>query len=310
MKKILLYAFSVCTILYMILFPEKAIGETKNAIALCAEAIVPALFVFLICSQLLINTGFAKIIKKPFEKIMYPLFKINGAGALAVILGCLSGYPVGALCTCELYRNGDLSKNEAERLLGFCNNAGPLFIIGSVGTVMLKNKKIGYLLWVVNILSSVMCGMLLSLFKKDEKSENAKRGLSMSVRFSEAVSKSVKNAIVSVANICAYTILFSVVQSMMFLIFGINPISIVVSSAIEITSAINKMCMFESGFVSCGGILPYIAFALGFGGLCVHMQVVCAVRKTNLGLGGYFIGKSVQAFIFSAVVFLLTKRIL
>lgn len=311
-KKILSHVCFLSIIIYMLIFPKEATDEARKAVMLCADTIIPSLFVFLLCSNFLINTGFAKIIKKPFEKIMYPLFAINGSGALAMILGYVSGYPIGAVCTCELYKKGDLSKDEAERLLGFCNNAGPLFIVGSLGAIMLKSKESGYLLWLVHIVSSLISGMVLRLFSKVKVQKSVSTSSdSMIVGLLSAFSGSIKNAIISILNICAYTVLFSIVISMIFCIFGVNRISIMNASLIEITNSINKICLLKDElFGGRAGALPYIAFALGFGGMCVHLQVISVVKNTDLGLKKYFAGKVLQGFISAATVLALTKMLL
>ncbi len=63
---------------------------------------------------------------------MKPIFNVPGIGAYAFIMGIISGYPVGAKIVTEFRKNGECSKVEAERLLSFSNNSGPLFIIGTV----------------------------------------------------------------------------------------------------------------------------------------------------------------------------------
>lgn len=65
-----------------------------------------------------------------------------GVGAYAFIMGIISGYPVGAKIVTEFRLNGDCSKAEAERLLAFTNNSGPLFIIGTIGVSMFGNTLI------------------------------------------------------------------------------------------------------------------------------------------------------------------------
>ena len=65
-----------------------------------------------------------------------------GVGAYALIMGIISGYPVGAKIVTEFRLNGDCSKAEAERLLAFTNNSGPLFIIGTIGVSMFGNTLI------------------------------------------------------------------------------------------------------------------------------------------------------------------------
>ncbi len=311
LKRAFCYVFFIFVILYMIIFPQSAISEAKRAVILCGEAILPTLFVFLVCSQFLINTGFAKILKKPFAKIMYPLFGINGSGALCVLAGYISGYPVGAVCTCELYKKGDLKRNEAERLLGFCNNAGPLFIIGSVGTAMLKSRSAGYVLWLSHILASVICGMILRLFSRGKMGNETNDFQSESISLVSAVSESVKNAVEIILNICANTVFFSVVISILFRFAGVSRLSVVLGGMIEMTNAINKMCVLKNYLFSSGaGILPYIAFVLGFGGICVHLQVAGVVRKTDLSLKLYFLGKTMHAFFSFAAAYALTKLIM
>ncbi len=65
-----------------------------------------------------------------------------GIGAYAFVMGIISGYPVGAKIVTEFKNNGECSKAEAERLLSFTNNSGPLFIIGTVGIAMFGNTLI------------------------------------------------------------------------------------------------------------------------------------------------------------------------
>ena len=53
------------------------------------------------------------------------------AGAL--VLGLAGGYPVGARTAAELYAQGALTRDEAERLLTFWNNANPAFLLSGLG---------------------------------------------------------------------------------------------------------------------------------------------------------------------------------
>ena len=80
---------------------------------------------------------------KIFNPFMLPVFGINGNGASAFILGVLCGYPIGAKTAVDLYKNSYISKKEAENLICFSNNSGPLFIIGALGIGMLSSKSAG-----------------------------------------------------------------------------------------------------------------------------------------------------------------------
>lgn len=63
---------------------------------------------------------------------MKPIFNMPGAAAYPLVLGFISGYPIGAKTVCQIYSSGLCTKKEAEILLAYTNNSGPLFIIGTV----------------------------------------------------------------------------------------------------------------------------------------------------------------------------------
>ena len=309
MKKFILSFVFAGVVVYMIAFPESAYSAASEAVTLCISAILPTLFVFMVCSDFFVSAGIGKIIKKPFSRFMRPVFSIGGAGALALALGLVSGYPVGAKCVCNLYEKKDITKNEAERLLGFCNNCSPIFVIGSVGTVMLKSKDLGYILCSVHIVAAIICGMVLRLFRKENPYELMHRDEigSVSISLIKAVTDSVKNSLFSVLTVCAYTVLFSQIISMVYFIFGQNFITYVLGGIIEITNSVSKTALSGESIKL---ILPAISFMLGFGGMCVHLQTAAIVKNTNLSLKLYIAGKIMHGIFSFIITFALTRIIM
>ena len=74
---------------------------------------------------------------------MRPLFNVPGEDSYPLIMGIVSGYPVGAKIVCDLRNKNILTKPEAERLLAFNNNSGPLFILGTIGIGLFKDTTTG-----------------------------------------------------------------------------------------------------------------------------------------------------------------------
>lgn len=62
------------------------------------------------------------------EVIWNKVLGVSAAGAYAVIVGALCGYPVGAKITSDLYENHQISESEAKYLLTFTNHASPVFV--------------------------------------------------------------------------------------------------------------------------------------------------------------------------------------
>ena len=113
--------------------------------------IIPALFPFFVLSILLNRLGLPGMLGKLFAPFASRLYGISGAGASALLIGLTGGYPLGAAYIADMERQGSITASEGERLLGFCNNSGPAFIIGAVGSGVFGSVKIGLLLYAVHI---------------------------------------------------------------------------------------------------------------------------------------------------------------
>lgn len=137
---ILFVAFTIC----LVIFSKENLLATKNGLLLWANSVVPALLPFFIATELLSHTTIVSSIGSILNRYMRPIFNVPGIGAYAFIMGIISGYPVGAKIVTEFRNNNECSTAEAERLLSFTNNSGPLFIIGTVGIAMFGNTLIRY----------------------------------------------------------------------------------------------------------------------------------------------------------------------
>ncbi len=125
------FTFFMFTI-FLVLFSKTNLSAAKVGLNLFANSIIPSLFPFFVATELLSYTNFANSLGILFNNFMKPLFNIRGEGSFALIMGIISGYPVGAKIACNFRNNNICSKEECERLLSFTNNSGPLFIIGTV----------------------------------------------------------------------------------------------------------------------------------------------------------------------------------
>ena len=99
---------------------------------------------------------------------MRPLFCVPGEGAFAFIMGIISGYPTGAKIVIDFRKQGICTKAEAERLLAFTNNSGPLFIVGTIGISLFANTTTGFLLLITHILACITVGILFRFWKKND----------------------------------------------------------------------------------------------------------------------------------------------
>ncbi|MDD4295666.1 MAG: nucleoside recognition domain-containing protein [Ruminiclostridium sp.] len=156
----------------LLIKPESVLESGQKALELCLNIIIPSLFPFFVVSRLILNTGVIHTISRVFKPVIKPLFNLPGSAAFPIIAGWFSGYPAGAKYTVDLYEKEMLSQNEAQRLLAFCNNSGPLFIVGAVGTGYFQSPELGLMLLLSHLLASITIGIGAGLIsRKKELSE-------------------------------------------------------------------------------------------------------------------------------------------
>ncbi len=266
--------------------PERAAVAAEAAIRLCIHTLIPALFPFFVCSNILIASGIANAIGSRLERPFYRLFGIRGAGAAAVLLGFCSGYPSGAAVAARLYMGGQISKNEAHRLLAFTNNPSPLFILGVIGMGGYQNERAGYLLLASTVLASLFTGIYMRAWggRCEDRKERQK------TRLSDPMEAAIGTAL----RLSGFVIFFSVVaaffewagllpllrRACMYLGCGGKTAEMLVSGILEVSALSGK-----------AGALPAMAGLLSLGGVSVFLQVWDIARRAGLSVRSFLVGK-------------------
>lgn len=161
LKNNILPSLIIIFVICLVLFSNQNLSATKNGLLLWANSVVPALLPFFIATELLSHTNVVAFIGKLLNKYMKPIFNVPGIGAYAFIMGIISGYPVGAKIVTKFRQDGVCSKAEAERLLAFTNNSGPLFIIGTVGISLFGNSTIRLITFFNTFFSMYYCRIFI-----------------------------------------------------------------------------------------------------------------------------------------------------
>lgn len=197
---------ALCAMLEMILAPQQMIESGRYALSLCAELIIPSLFPFFVLSGLLNRLGFAAAIARQLAKPAARLYGVSGAGATAFFMGLVGGYPLGAAYIADMRRQGLVSLEEAERLMGFCSNSGPAFLVGSIGAGVFGSARLGVGLYIIHVLAAAITGLF---FRVDGKCRgNAPAAPRES---GGALIESVRQAAQSILSVCGFIVCFCVI---------------------------------------------------------------------------------------------------
>lgn len=321
-RNFLLGAVLLTAALALVAWPKESMDAARTGLQLCYNVIIPSLFPFFVLSSLVVDLGLAGYIGRALEKMMRPLFNVPGSCASALVLGFIGGYPVGARTAISLYEKGMCSKTETERLLAFCNNSGPAFILGVVGAGIFSDSRVGVLLYLAHAAASVCIGVLFRFYKKHDSGKCGGGQLSFETqRISAAFTGSVKNSFLSTLNICAFVVFFTVVIRMLT-ISGVLPAMArgvswllsplgfteqwgqrLLTGVLEISSGVWSL----TGAGALSGRLSMAAFMLGWAGISVHCQVLSFMGGSGLSVRTYLIGKMIHGGLSALFVRLLTQ---
>ena len=144
----------------LLLAPQAAASGALQGLRACGTRVIPALLPFFVVSRMLTALSLPTPGRRA-DRLFRALFGVRAACLPALLTGLLGGYPAGAAAVTELYRAGALSKAEAERALCFCNNSGPGFFAGLIGTTVLGDVRRGLILYGLHALAALLTGLLL-----------------------------------------------------------------------------------------------------------------------------------------------------
>lgn len=282
-------------------FPQEVSAAVTEGLRLSVSVLIPSLFPFFICVNLTSALGLTGVLARVFAPVMRQMFHVSGAGCTAVLCGAAGGYPSGAQCVAALYREGQLSRAEAEYLLLFCNNAGPAFLFGAVGTVLGIGMTGCLLLWGIHLLSALVIGLV----NRPKEAPNAALPPVQRANASGAVVEAVRSAGQAVLQITMFVAAFSVLARLLTMAAAhILPdgVCTVLTGMLELSGGIAALANLP---IALRWKLALASFFLGFGGLCVWMQTQAVLAPAGLSGCGMLLAKLAQGLLAALITFFL-----
>ena len=307
---IVILTFSIMTI-----HPDYYILGAKTGIKFCGNILIPSIFPFIFLTSFIVKSGISEKIGKIISPIIKFLFYLPGCAGPTIILSFLGGYPIGAKGVKNLYEANLINDEQSERMLYFTIGAGPAFTVSVVGVGMLKDYRLGVIIFSSQILSIILIGIFLGIQARIKKTyfyiprlnkEKTKKN-----NWADSIIKSSYDASISIIGMCALIIIFcclisiakytgieDIVSLILSKFYVSNNISKnILPIILEVTSACNQTIKFNLP-------LEIISFAIGWAGLCIHFQIFSITEGIKIsylkfiifriihGLLSFFITKS------------------
>ena len=261
-------------------------AAVEQALELCAQSVIPALFPFLVVTSALLSLGLGELAAPWLAGLMEPLFRVPGAGSAALVLGLVGGYPIGAATAGRLYQEGAVSRQEGERLLTFCNNSNPVFLISVLGVGVFGSVRTGIWLWLIHVLSALLTGLAFrghgkTAGRRPLTRPAAFRAVSLPMALVEAVESSLRGML----SVCAFVTFFYVLARPLAALGGRTGAALV--GLVELFSLTPLLTADTWGFILAAGMA-------GWGGFSVLCQTAAVLEGSGLSARYCLRGKAVQ----------------
>lgn len=287
---------------------ELSLSYAAMGLTLWLEKMIPSLLPFMILSGIVIRLKLTETIASFIYPVIRPVFRVRKNVCYCMMLGFLCGFPMGARVVSDLYTRGQLTGEEGEYLLAFCNNIGPVYYCSFVLPLLHRELTAPYLFGMYGI--PLIYGIILryTRFRRLDtllsaktissdlstcsgtQSNTCKRMLrSKSVprlltrrgeRLLSETDQSIGAAIHSILTLGGYMILFNLLNLIPHVVCG-TQISLL-SPLFEITGGLSLLQAQAP---------LYSLLVLSFGGFSCIAQTYSCIKDTDLSVVDYTIHK-------------------
>ena len=307
-KRALAIAAGIAVLGLMLLHAGTAGDACREALEMCGRLLIPSLFPFFVLSGYLNRVGLPGLLGRLLAPFAVKLFGVSGSGASAFVMGLMGGYPAGAAYIADMERSGSVTAREAERLLAFCSNSGPAFIVGAVGLGVFGSVRYGLVLYGIHIFAAFLTGLV---FRGKHPCEEIQDVQLDTADPALALVGAVRQAAASILSVCGFAVCFSVLLrvldangalsmtcSGLAARFDFDPhfVRAMLTGLLELGSATAAM----QGLRPCAASFALAAFLLGWGGLSVQFQTLAVLADSKIKGALHLTGRLLSA-IFAAV---------
>lgn len=309
-KNTVLLVFCFLTLAILLFFPDTALPLVRESILIWYQSLLPTLFPAMILSNIILYL-FLNFKKFRFRiPILSSVYHLDSYGCLVLLLGFLCGFPIGAYLCAKLVKERQLSQEQGQYLLGFCNHLSPVFLIGIYCRLfpILPKISVALLFYGCPLLYGFIlyqCTIRRHLKKtRPDAAVTAPRTLPRSPSersIAEMIDYAISDALSSIVRLAGYIIFFRLLLLPLRLFDPGETCRLLLGSLIEITSGVQAYSQ-NAGAADIRSILFHTLPLMTFGGICCIGQTICMIRGSGLSIGIYVRDKILQSLLLAVIL--------
>jgi len=214
----------------------------------------------------------------------------------------IGGYPAAAKCINDLVLESSVERKTAEKMLCYCVNAGPPFLIAAVGIGIFGSIETGFLLFAAQFISAAIIALFVSFFIKKETNNGYIEQI-FRKNTAECAVESVISAAESCFRMCAFIVIsFGVLE----IAFSGTAFSALAENA-ELKALFSGFFEVTSCCFTCGEIEGFSAIiiagaAASFSGISVILQIAAVTSESGISLLPFIISRFFHAVLTAGIL--------
>lgn len=290
--------------LSLLLFPSAALANTKEGLIYFGLNMVPALFPFMVLTNLFIQLDLSGTLTKLLHPLFSFLFGSSKEEDFCILTGFLCGFPLGALTIVSQIKSGKISSKRGNLLLAFTSLPGPVYIASLVLPLFpeFQDRLLFLLLYYgVPILTGIVLCHIPSKIRTTNISshtdklnnpitENPTHPMpAFPVAFEQALNTSLK----SILTLGGIVIIFYTLKMYFrFIPDSFMPLKIAGSFLLEINGGIAILTQNKE-LLTCKELLSFLSL-FPLCGLSCFMQIACVIQGSGLKIKYYILPKLIH----------------